>query len=156
MQLAATGTAISLSIDGTVLIAAVDATWGATGQGGLDFSGLIQSWLSLDDFSVADVGGGGSVHAGLFGSGVINVTSPLAVNVLVTSSLPPDLGQSRISPPSYYKLASIAFADSNGTVRNWSVENPDELVIAPFPHATLLYYWFAPGVIATITELATP
>lgn len=154
----AVGQLLELAVDGTVLLSITDATWASVGQGGMRIAGTFQSWQSFDDFTLSDVGGGGgggTVHSGLHDSGSISVTAPGALTV-ECDNIPPDLGQSAITPPAFFHLGAVAFSDASGIFRNYFVEHPVELVVAPFPNATLVYYWFAPGVIATITELTTP
>lgn len=154
---AAVGGALSLSVDGTVLVAVTDSTYTAIGEAGLELNGLIETWLSFDTFVVEDVGGGGGggSHPGLTGQGFIGVSSPVGVEVDLTG-VPTSLGAGPGYPTPRYHIGSLGFsADAAHYSRLAFLSQSSEVFVCPFPTVTSIAYSLAPGITATITEIAS-
>jgi len=97
----------------------------------------------------------GTAHTALSGSGSIGISNPAAVLLALTTQ-PASLGVGPGNPPWLFKVGNIAWGTTNGPLRNEPITHQSELIIAPFSTASVMYYAFAPGVVATITELSTP
>lgn len=94
-----------------------------------------------------------TAHSGLSGTGSFAVQGLLGVRIDLTT-VPSSVTQDASTPPFFYNVGWVSMSDANGFVdetrahglhQNWFSRIASE--------ATLVGYSFAPGVIATITEL---
>jgi hypothetical protein len=94
-----------------------------------------------------------TAHAGLTGQGTIAVQGLLGLRIDLTT-MPASLTQDASTPPFVFNVGWVSMEDSNGFIdetrahaqhQNWFSRIASE--------ATLIGYSFAPGVVATITEL---
>ncbi len=131
LVLAAVGTTITLSVDGTVLVTVTDATWALTGFGGVDLGGTIASWLSFDDFDISDVGGGGggTVHSGLTGTGSFVPSGDLEAIEVDLDVIPAGVGTGLGNPLRYFEIGNVSFEYGGSySGRNYYLEHQHEIV----------------------------
>jgi len=154
LTLEAVGTAITLKVNGTNVISVTDASIasGAPGvylyaTGGAGFS-KISDWVG-DDFGGG--GGGGSPHTVTL-RGNVALSSPSRLSIALSGSIFPSVTVGEAEPPNYYHIGMVSWGDSNGTFKAYPVTRLLDQVELP-TGMTILYYEFAPGVTAVITEL---
>lgn len=91
-----------------------------------------------------------TVHAGLTGSGDITVSGILGFTVTL-NTVPTSLGTEPGIPPTRWGASRISWADPYGVIGQQWIGETTEIIVPGT--TTLLGYYFAPGVTATITEL---
>jgi hypothetical protein len=92
----------------------------------------------------------GTVHSGLTGSGNITVSGIPALYVTL-NTVPSLYGTEAGVPPTRWNTARISWSDPYGVLgQQWVGETAE--ILLPLT-TTLIGYYFAPGVAATITEL---
>lgn len=152
----ASGSTLALAVDGATLVTETDATTSSIGQAGMRLGGVFSGWLSFDDYELADIGGGGGggVHSGLSGQGFISTGSMVGVEVDL-SGIDSSAGAGSGYPTPRYHVGSISFSvDGAHYSRLAFLSQPAEVFATPFPSVTSVAYSFAPGITATITEIA--
>lgn len=154
MEFECVGSVLTLTVDSTLLLTVIDTTYSTTGQGGIYSNSLLQSDWSLDNFTVEDGGGGGGGVHTLSGRGTDTLATPSWLSIAI-SGRPGNLSNGAAEPPNYYHVGMISWGSDNGAMTAYPVTRDLDLVQLP-AGMTTLWYEFATGVTAVITELATP
>lgn len=92
-------------------------------------------------------------HAGLTGTGTIAVQGLLGVRIDLTT-MPGSLTQDASVPPFVYNVGWVSIEDANGFIDETRAHAQHQVWFSRIASdATLVGYSFAPGIVATITEL---
>lgn len=153
VEFEASGTALTLTVDSVLLLTVIDATYSATGQGGLKTVSLLQGWWTFDNFTVEDGSGGGGVHV-VSGRGSVALSGQEWLSTSI-SGRPSILSSGAAEPPNWYHVGMLSWGTANGAMQSYPVTRDLDLVHIPSGLDTL-WYEFIAGVTATITELASP
>lgn len=152
VELRMAGTTISLLVNGALALSVSNSVHTSAGKAGIFASAGLQGALALDSMSAGDSGPPPGTHI-VSGAGSVAISSPAGVTVALTG-IPASVGQSKGNPARYQSIGSIVFGTAAGNLRHYFLSLDTELVVAPVPDATILYYSILPGITATITELS--
>jgi hypothetical protein len=152
IELRMVGTTISVYVDNVLLISVTDSSVSAPGGAGLYFNTSPYSDISIDDIAAGDPPVS-PVHV-VTGRGNFVIVSPPWLQV-VLSGIPARVSFGSAEPRNYFHVGIISWGTANGTLLAYPVTRELELVSIP-AGMTILSYYFAPGVTATITEMAAP
>lgn len=147
------GSALELRVNGDVVVTTTDATYSSTGKGGVRMAPITATRFSLDDFQISDTFTDPGVHV-VSGRDVIDIDSPLWLSILL-EDIPTNLSTGAAEPPNWYHVGMVSWGTENGTMQAYPVTRELDLVQLP-AGMTMLYFEFASGITATITELAAP
>ncbi len=86
------------------------------------------------------------------GSGSFAVVSPAALSIGLTG-ITGATGQGKANPPNYYHVGMLRWGTTHGVMTAYPVTSDTDLVALP-AGITIVYYEFASGITATITELS--
>jgi len=155
LKLDATGTTITVLVNGTPVITVTDVTL-TSGQPGFGlFASLGQGVAQIQDFAAVGDGSAPGVHT-LSGRGNVAITAPAFLSTLLSGTFPVFATTGQAEPPNYYHVGMISWGTTaNGAMVAYPVTRLVDLVQLPSGMDTL-WYEFAPGVIAVVTELETP
>ncbi len=104
----------------------------------------------------AGTGGSSSVHSGLTGQGSFVPSGAVAAIEIDIASIPIGLGTAQGLPARYFELGNVSFEYASAyATRNYFLQHQHEIVVTEFDAVTNVYYSFAGGVTATITEVAS-
>ena len=94
-----------------------------------------------------------TVHAGLTGTGNLEIQGLLGVSVNLTT-IPANLGVIAGTPNEVFDAGFVTFGVDDGYDQTFRVDHPTRVFLPPRCSAfTDLGYTFPPGIVATITEL---
>lgn len=155
LQLEANGTAITFRVNGVDIIGVTDVTV-TSGQPGFGlFSAFGQGVAQIQDFAATGDGSAPGTHT-LSGRGNITITSPAFLSTSLSGTFPVFATTGQAEPPNYYHVGMISWGTTaNGAMVAYPVTRIVDLVQLPAGMDTL-WYEFVSGVIAVVTELATP
>lgn len=155
LTLQAIGTDITVAKNGVTVITASDATV-TSGQPGFGlFSSFGPGVALADSFGATGDGAGAGVHT-VSGRGNIAVTSPAWLSTVLSGTIPVFASTGAAEPPNYYHVGMLSWGTSgSGAMAAYPVTRLLDLVELPAGMDTV-WYEFAPGVVAVISELATP
>lgn len=155
LRLDVVGNVLTYKLNGITVASAVDSDI-TSGQPGFDLTSddgagflAISSWTA--DASSAPPPDGTHVVSG---RGNFPVDSPAWLSIAITDR-PAYLGNGPAEPTNYLHLGSISWGTANGAMNRYIVTRDLDLVELP-AGMTVLYFEFALGATATITELAAP
>jgi hypothetical protein len=94
----------------------------------------------------------GAAHTGLFDQGDFTVADILGLAVTFTS-LPPLYPPRPGDPTTYHQLGKISVGTVDGWERSWMPTHSPYLILPVSGAVTRVGYYFASGIVATITEL---
>jgi len=146
------GSVLTAYKNGTSILSASDATY-TSGYPGFDL------WTTSNNVRIgsfmADNASGGSpgVHT-VSGSGSFTVSSPNWLSTAI-SGRPAYLGSGNANPANWYHVGMLSWGTSNGAMVAYPVSRDLDLVKLPSGLDTV-WYEFATGVTAVITELSGP
>jgi hypothetical protein len=147
------GSAITLSVDGSLLISATDSSVTAANSAGIIMSGGLDTAMLLD-----------SLHAGTggppSGTHIVSGRGNFAIGGLewLSTSIagrPSNLTNGMAEPPNYYHVGMLSWGTANGAMVSYPVTRDLDLVHIP-PGCGTVFYEFVGGVTATIVELSAP
>lgn len=158
LELVVVGTALTASVNGTPVITATDAAV-ASGQPGLVLnSSNGPNFLAVGPW-VANAsgggGGGGSPHT-VTGRGSVAIAGLAWLSTALSGTFPPFTTTGNAEPTNYYHVGMLSWGTvASGAIQAYPVTRLLDLVEIPTGMDTL-WYEFAPGITAVISELATP
>lgn len=149
LRLTVTGTTLVATRNGAPFMQTTDSGI-ATGQPGIYmFCGTgVLTDSQLDNFNADNVAS--TVHV-VSGSGSFAVASPSFLKTSIAGR-PARLSSGAANPPNWYHVGMLSWGTANGTMVAYPVTRDLDIVQIP-PGMTIVYYEFAIGVTATITEL---
>lgn len=152
----AVGDSLQLNVDGELNCTVSDATYTAPGRGGLILAPIAADRFTLSSFRISDgyeISPGAGIHV-VSGRGNVVLESPAWLSIQMVD-LPDTVQSGFAEPANYYHVGMISWGTDHGAMAAYVVTRLIDLVQLP-PGMTILYYEFAPGITATITELAAP
>lgn len=155
LRLEATGTAITVYKNGVPALSVTDVTVLA-GQPGFGlYAAFGQGISQIQDFAATGDGAGAGVHT-VSGRGNVAITAPAFLSTALSGTFPVFATTGQAEPANYYHVGMISWGTAaNGAMLAYPVTRIVDLVQLPAGMDTL-WYEFASGVIAVVTELATP
>jgi hypothetical protein len=153
LRLSVTGTQLVVLVNGVARLSTVDSSI-AAGSAGIHIASSATGGVTaaqLDDWSSGIAAA--NIHI-LTGRGNVAISSPLFLGTAI-SGRPSRLSSGQAEPPNWYHVGMISWASANGAMAAYPVTRDADLVALP-PGMTTLYYEFASGITATITELTSP
>lgn len=152
LRLTVIGTALTATLNGVPKLAVVDSAI-ASGSAGvyLICSGGAVTDTQLDDWSADNAPP--QSHT-VSGTGSITVSAP-AFLALAISGRPARLSSGAANPPNWYHVGMLSWGTANGAMVAYPVTRDADLVQLPAGMSTV-WYEFASGVTAVITELTAP
>lgn len=151
-KLECVGSLITVYKNGTSILSASDSTYnsGFPGIGGdQTSSGVLLGSFEADNAS----GGSPGVHT-VSGSGSFTVSAPTWLSTAI-SGRPAWLSSGAANPPNWYHVGMLSWGTANGAMVSYPVTRDLDLVEIPAGLDTV-WYEFAIGVTAVITELSGP
>ncbi len=94
----------------------------------------------------------GAVHTALSGDGDFAVSGILGLGVTFIS-IPPDIVPRPGDPLTYHQVGKVSVGTAQGWLRSWQPTHSPYLILDISGAITKVGWIFAPGVVATITEL---
>jgi hypothetical protein len=151
------GAALEVFINGVSVLTATDGSI-ASGQTGMGlYSGFGPGFVLAQNFQTDVFGGGGgsAVHS-VSGRGNFAVTSPAWLSTVLTGPYPPYVSSGQAEPANLYHAGMLSWGTSaHGAMKAYPVTRELDLVELPAGMDTV-WFEFAPGVAAVVTELASP
>lgn len=147
---------ITLSVDGVPTLSATDSG-NTTGVGGVAVGGNGGVGWSVDNFSVDDIGADPDPGSHVVdGRGSVSIDTATEWLSTVIVGRPTVLSNGAAEPPNYYHVGMLSWGtEAHGAMVAYPVTRDLDLVRIPLGMDTL-WFEFASGVTATITELPTP
>lgn len=159
LEFSVVGTALEVTLNGSPILTATDSDIAGGTTGIVAGSQFGAGFLFFDDWTADSSGGGGGGGTSPFtvtGRGSVTIISPAFLKIETDhADYPVFVTSGNAEPPNYYHVGMISWGTANGAMTAYPVTREVDLVEVPAGMDTL-WYEFASGITAVITELADP